>query len=63
MKTREVIGRKIVKVNRSWAKTPGGRVMAVESLVLDNGLVLLTHAYETEDLGPFGGLLIQQRAK
>lgn len=57
MNTREVIGRKIVSVRQSWVKTTGGKTVAVEALILDDGTELRTYSHETATAG-VGDLLV-----
>ena len=59
MKTRGVVGQKIVKI--SHARQPPGPARSgfvyVKELILENGVILRTHGYETDD-GSVGDLLI-----
>ncbi len=57
MKTKRVVGQKIIAVKQSRVKVGGGMTTVVDELVLENGRRLRTHAYETET-EPVGDLLI-----
>lgn len=63
MNTRNVVGQRIVEVRqaRYHDRRTGRTRLDVDALVLENGVVLRTRAYETEEDGPVGTMLIQRK--
>ena len=60
MKSRDVVGKRIVKVNQSrWHDDEYGWLHSVDSLVLEDGTRLIPHAQETSDL-PVADLLVHK---
>lgn len=59
MITRGIIGHTIVKVVQARYPTCGGSQMLVDEVHLDNGVVLIPHAVQTEE-SPAGTLVVRR---
>lgn len=63
MRTKSIIGQRIVKISQSPVRLTDGKVyITVDAITLENGVVLVTHAHHTHD-EPVGTLLIATPSK
>jgi hypothetical protein len=61
MKLKLVIGQKIVAVQQSRVKTNSGTHWSIDRIVLANGATMIPTAYECENEGPVGDLILVKR--